>query len=124
MNEVERVFGEEGSKNIRRQAPQLSPLPSTSPCSMPEWRIAAVASAVAKDGDFAMLADLIASDAAGRTSSSIDAGLRIVHARARGNDFGPAEGLLISPAAAGRLAKRFGPQHLWSPSQWETYASA
>ncbi|HEY3392654.1 MAG TPA: PD-(D/E)XK nuclease family protein, partial [Lacipirellulaceae bacterium] len=49
--------------------------------------------------------------------------LRIVHARARRESFGPAEGILDSRAAAARFAARFGPQHLWSPSQWETYAA-
>ncbi len=55
--------------------------------------------------------------------SAIDAGLRIVHHRACRETFGPAEGLLISPAAAARFADRFGQRHLWSPSQWETYAA-
>ena len=37
--------------------------------------------------------------------------------------FGPADGLLTSPAIRAQLARRFGQQHLWSPSQWENYAS-
>jgi ATP-dependent helicase/DNAse subunit B len=31
--------------------------------------------------------------------------------------------LLTSPAIAARLAQRFGKQHTWSASQWETYAT-
>jgi ATP-dependent helicase/DNAse subunit B len=54
---------------------------------------------------------------------SIDSALRIIYDRAHGDTFGPAEGLLTSPAVAARLAHRFGPKHFWSPSQWETYAA-
>jgi ATP-dependent helicase/DNAse subunit B len=55
--------------------------------------------------------------------SAIEAGLRIVHERSRRESFGPAEGMLLSPPAAARFGERFGRRHLWSPSQWETYAA-
>jgi RecB family exonuclease len=53
----------------------------------------------------------------------MDAGLRIVDARAHGESFGAAEGLLTGKAAAGHFTRRYGPDHLWSPSQWEAYAA-
>jgi RecB family exonuclease len=83
----------------------------------------AVARALDGNGDCSLLAGLLAHDRLQPLGTSIDAGLRFVHARSRGDSFGPAEGLLTSPAAATRFAERFGPNHLWSPSQWETYAA-
>jgi ATP-dependent helicase/DNAse subunit B len=82
-----------------------------------------LAVAQALDGDPRLLAGLFSSEAHRPLAAALDAGMRIVHARARGESFGAAEGLLTSPAAAARLTQRFGPQHPWSPSQWETYAA-
>jgi ATP-dependent helicase/DNAse subunit B len=48
--------------------------------------------------------------------------LRIIHARSRRDGFSSAEGLIASPAAVSQFNERFGPRHLWSPSQWEAYA--
>jgi ATP-dependent helicase/nuclease subunit B len=80
-----------------------------------------VAQAIA--GDSRLLAGYFSHEATRSVGNAIDAGLRTVHSRARRDSFGPAEGLLTSPAAAARLAARYGPKHLWSPSRWETYAS-
>ena len=123
--EIERVLGGgRAAAKIRRQPPQLSPIPSErSPLAVADWRIQAVARALEKDGDRRMLAGILADDRVQSLGKSIDAGLRLVHARARGESFGPAEGMLTSAAAAARFAERFGPYHLWSPSQWETYAA-
>ncbi|MEM6331274.1 MAG: PD-(D/E)XK nuclease family protein, partial [Planctomycetota bacterium] len=53
--------------------------------------------------------------------SPLAAGLRVALDRAGGDTFGPAEG--ITPGAAPWLAERYGPRHLWSPTQLETYAA-
>src|SRR5262249_47108592 len=53
---------------------------------------------------------------------SIESALHLLAARSSRDAFGPADGLLMSDAVRNRLARRFGPQHLWSPSQWEQYA--
>jgi ATP-dependent helicase/nuclease subunit B len=132
--ELERVLGGEA---IRRTTPHLSPVPrqlaeagpatanapnfSNAAFSLPEWRVRAVADALA--GERNLLAGVLSDRANRKLSAAIVAGLRIVDSRARGESFGPAEGVINSPAAAARLAKRFGPQHLWSPSQWETFAA-
>ena len=132
--EIERLIGEQAMERVRRSTPHLSPVPRDG-CvsSLADWRVKAVSEAL--DGDRRLLAGLFSSNlpavderGEGRVNNqplanAIDAGIRIVHARARGDSFGPAEGLLTSPAVATRLAKRFGEQHLWSPSQWETYAA-
>jgi ATP-dependent helicase/DNAse subunit B len=109
---------------IRRTPPHLSPIaPDDTPYSMADWRIQAVARATSKDADRHLLAGILSSADIKPLAASIDAGLKIVHARARGQSFGPAEGLLTSSVIADRLAQRFGKQHTWSASQWETYAT-
>ncbi|MEX2306350.1 MAG: PD-(D/E)XK nuclease family protein, partial [Pirellulales bacterium] len=120
--EIERMLGDEGIKSVRRCSPHLSPIPrDASAYSLVDWRTQAIAQAL--DGDCRLLAGMLACESTKPLSGAIDAGIRIVHARAHGESFGPAEGVLRSPAVAARLAQRFGPQHLWSPSQWETYAA-
>jgi RecB family exonuclease len=89
--------------------------------SRADWRIQAVAKALAKDSQ--LLAGLFCDERARPLGAAIDSGLRIVHARARRDSFGASEGMLESAAASKRFAERFGSKHLWSPSQWETYAS-
>jgi RecB family exonuclease len=119
--EILRAFDEPTRKQLRVAKPQLSPVRlDGAPWSRTEWRIGAVAKALEKDPK--LLAGLLGDERSRSVGAAIDAGLRIVHARARRESFGPAEGILESRAAAARFAERFGPQHLWSPSQWETYA--
>ncbi|HEX5470342.1 MAG TPA: PD-(D/E)XK nuclease family protein, partial [Lacipirellulaceae bacterium] len=122
--ELERVLGSDGLKRIQRAKPQLSPIASaTTAYSIPDWRIQAVARAIDKDADARPLAAIFACPETRPLAGAIDAGLRIVHARAHGQSFGAAEGLLTSSAIAARLTERFGPKHTWSVSQWETYAT-
>ena len=54
--------------------------------------------------------------------SPLAASLRVSLERATGDEFGFAEGVLIGDAARASLARRFSPEHLWSPTQLETYA--
>ena len=145
--ELERVFADATGEYIRRSAPRLSPVDSDAegrsaesrrtsgagsdargcsargPYSIADWRTRAIAEAIAPDGDRRLLAGIFATPETQPLAAAIDAGLRIVHARSRGDAFGPNEGLLQSPAIAARLARQFGPQHAWSASQWETYAT-
>jgi ATP-dependent helicase/nuclease subunit B len=140
--ELQRMF-RDSEKKIPRAKPQLSPVPQsryaeprrtpdadTFECrsargtySITDWRIAALAEAAQTDGDRRLLAGLLSHAPTQQLAQAIDGGVRIIHARAHGEAFGPNEGLLTSPAVATRLAERFGRQHRWSPSQWETYAA-
>ncbi len=122
--EVERILGSEALKQVRRATPYLSPVaPDKTTYSIPDWRIQAVARAIDNESDIRQLAAIFSCPETKRLANSLDAGIRIVHARAHGQSFGPTEGLLTSPAIAARLAQRFGPKHTWSASQWETYAT-
>jgi ATP-dependent helicase/DNAse subunit B len=118
VTELRRIAETIRPATIRTARPQLSPIPSGgTPLSATDWRVQAIANALS--GDVALLAGIFRAP----SGSAVDAGLRIVYERAHGDSFGPAEGLLTSPAAAARFAQRFGPERLWSPSQWETYAA-
>jgi len=151
VTEIERTFSDEAMQRVPRAKPQLTPVPlptpsdaygtptptsgrsvgSDSSCLIPDsslglysladWRVQAVADAL-HDNPW-RLAKMFACAQTKLLASAIDAGVRIVHARGHGASFGPAEGVFASPAAAERLASRFGPQRCWSTSQWETYAT-
>ena len=121
--EIKRMFAAAGSP-IRCTAPQLLPVPESGTIgSLADWRVRAVAKAREANGDRRLLAGILSRAETQPLGHAIDAGIRTVHARARGDAFGPNEGVLAGPAIAARLAERFGPRHLWSPSQWETYAA-
>jgi ATP-dependent helicase/nuclease subunit B len=121
--ELKRLF-RNAKRSIHCTRPQLSPVPpQDSISSISDWRIAALAEAAGTDGNLRLLAGLISEPSTKPLAQAIDAGVRIIHARARGESFGPAEGVLISPAITARLAQRFGAKHSWSPSQFETYAA-
>ncbi len=120
--EIRRTFDEPARSMLNIAHPELSPIRRIgAPMSRSDWRIQAVAKAL--ENDTKLLAGLFADDRTRSLGAAVEAGVRIVHARARRESFGPAEGILESAAAAARFAERFGPQHLWSPSQWETYAA-
>jgi len=119
--ELKRTLGEH-AQQIRISPPQLTSVPPEQPHSISDWRLQAVSQAVVADGDRRLLAGLFSSVETREVGQLIDAGMRIVHARAHGDAFGPSEGMLTSEAAIARLKKRFGPKHFWSPSQFETYA--
>jgi ATP-dependent helicase/DNAse subunit B len=125
VTELLRTLGRENELLVRRVTPQLSPIPPADapPMSPTDWRLQAIAQAVGDERDKSLLAGIFRADGAKPLAAALEAGLRITHARQRRDEFGPAEGLLTSPAVAARLAERFGPKHLWSPSQWEKYAA-
>ena len=120
VTEIERLFKKD-SVATRRSPPELSPVPTEPPPLSPtDFRVLAVDRAL--NGEPELLAELFYVPRVGAPADAIEAGLRIVADRARRDVFGPAEGILKSPAIIERLVRRFGPQHLWSPSQWERYA--
>jgi ATP-dependent helicase/DNAse subunit B len=120
VTEIERTLGPEVA--ARRVEPVLSPIPAEQvPLCPADWRVQAVADALR--GESRLLAGLLTDERSQPLAHSLEAALRTIHARSRGHSFGPYEGMLTSPAARARLAQRFGPQHLWSPSQFEEYAA-
>jgi ATP-dependent helicase/nuclease subunit B len=121
VTELERLL--EPHATIKRVEPQLSPLSTgIEPLCKSEWRAQAVERALAPQHDVSLLAGLFSDRASKSVAASIDSALRVHALRANRDAFGAADGLLTSPTIRARLARRFGPQHLWSPSQWEKYA--
>jgi ATP-dependent helicase/DNAse subunit B len=121
LTEIERLLDLHDLK-IHRVEPQLAPVPPVDSLWSPaDCRVAAVGQAL--EGHPQLLAALLQEASPTRApASAIEDGLRIVHERARREEFGGSEGLLLGDAVRQELHRRFGPRHLWSPSQWERYA--
>jgi len=82
----------------------------------------------ARDGNRHGLAQMVAYDhrqpvGSARPGCSMLGALQSLDSRATRDAFGPFDGLLTSDAARDTLGKRFGEDHLWSPSQLESYAA-
>jgi len=138
VQELRRMF-RSSERKLPTALPQLSPVAAFAAAgskerpasqrsaagmySVADWRVAAVAEAMPSDGDRRLLAGLFSQQETKPFAGAIDAGVRIVHARARGDQFTPSEVLLISPPVLARLSEEFGAKHSWSPSQFETYAA-
>jgi ATP-dependent helicase/nuclease subunit B len=121
VTELERLL--DGHATIQRVDPQLSPASAKiDPLSPDEWRVQSVGRALEPQGDLSLFAGLLNERSTKRVAASIDSALRIHAVRSNRDAFGSADGLLASPAIRAQLARRFGPQHLWSPSQWEKFA--
>jgi len=117
VTEVERAVKPAAIRHERATRP--APIPTGDlPLGPRDWRVQAVYEGLAADP--ALLSGLFRERE--RVAASLESALRIIAARARRDAFGPAEGLLESKAVRANLARRFGSDHLWSPSQWETYA--
>lgn len=99
------------------RALDLSPVPAAGEpvWSRREWRIRAVASALA--GDVSQLARVE------RAGATLLHGLKTIAARVESREFGPFEGRFPTVAAQGALDPLFGDQHCWSTSQLEKYAT-
>lgn len=118
VTEVERAVYPGKIQHERASRP--APIPTgNDPLGPRDWRVQAVFEGLGKDP--ALLAGLIR--AAEPAAAPLESAMRIIAARARRDAFGPAEGLLESEAVRAKLAHSFGGNHLWSPSQWETYAA-
>ncbi len=92
-----------------------------SPLSQSEWRTTSTAAALV--GERAWLAGLASESKSRNLGSAILRGIHCVASRSKRETFGPYEGLLTSPIVHAAIARRFGSEHLWSPSQLETYAA-
>jgi RecB family exonuclease len=115
VTDVERLFAPNALRAGER--PLLTAIDhEAAPASLRELRIHAAIQAV--DGDAKSLAFYNAA-----TGPALLDGLRSVDARARGDDFGPWEGVFASEAASLQLTERYGPGHTWSASQLELMAT-
>lgn len=111
-----------GAQRLRRSVSSLgqqSGLPT--PSSLGHFRRRAIEQAL--DDKPRWLAGMLSRSEYLRTGCSILASIECVAHRGIREEFGPYEGLLLNPEAQTTLARRFGPEHLWSPSQLEGYAS-
>lgn len=91
------------------------------PMSRSDWRTTGMSTAL--DGHLDWLAGLVGEPACKSVGRAILHGAESVASRSNRDAFGPFEGLLLSESAHARIARRFGGEHLWSPSQLETYAT-
>ena len=118
--EVERACGEGAIPRV--DDPDLSPVPRkpATPLCPVDWRVRAVDALL--QGEPQLLAGLLQAEPTPGLGDHCLAALQVTHERQRGDSFGPYEGILTSAAAKERLAARFGPDYLWSPSRLEQYA--
>ncbi|MGD9723079.1 MAG: PD-(D/E)XK nuclease family protein [Pirellulales bacterium] len=120
VSELERLFAPH--RLARTTTPNLSAVPPTDRVYSPrELRVRAAAQALTDDR--ALLSPLVRHPATHSAALAIADALQVVASRARGDTFGPFEGIVSSDAARAVLAARFGADHCWSPSQLEQYAA-
>jgi len=112
LAEIERLLA---PHSLREAPAEPAELALRSPCG---WRQQAVRQL--GEGKHKPLATL--AQANSFRSAPLLAGLEVSLDRATGDAFGAAEGMIVSDAAQAELARRFGSQHLWSPTKLETYA--
>jgi len=122
LTELRRCCGT--TQIARTRDDSLSPVPTDRHSYCPrEERLKAIAQLV--DGKPQLFAEAL-SRAAARGEwaheSSLVAGMKATAAR-RGKEFSDFEGILQSTTAKQRLARRFGPDHCWSASSLERYAT-
>ena len=91
------------------------------PRSRSSFRRQAVESAL--NGESELLAGMLSQADLLPSGSAILAGLESIALRSQRDQFGAFEGVLLSDAVRTALAEKFGPEHLWSPSQLESYAT-
>ena len=117
LAEVERACGE---RIGRTQSADLSPIPSgDEPLSAAEFRVKALSTAL--EGDVSLLAGLVGHQAG--VAENVLAGLQLAALRQDRSCFGPAEGIICGNAARKELSARFSPQHTFSATELEQYAS-
>ncbi|TWT90555.1 ATP-dependent helicase/deoxyribonuclease subunit B [Pseudobythopirellula maris] len=115
VTELERLFPAGALRRDDQTAVFRAIRPDEPPLGESDFRLHAVHDALA--GDASTLAS-----AASRGGALVEA-LAMVAERQTGDTFGAAEGLFGDEAARLALAERYGPEHLWSPSQLELYAT-
>jgi ATP-dependent helicase/nuclease subunit B len=124
LAELERAFGDLALPRTVQPRSGAADLASDNdaPLSRSGLRRSAVARALGSKRS--LLATLAGSPPpAGDVGASILAGAQAIAERGRRERFGAFEGVFASEPARMRLHERFGPQHLWSPSQLERYAA-
>ena len=117
-----RTFGERLEPALHA-TPRITPLPvaDAKPCSLRDWRLLAIDKAMDKKPQ--LLTSFANSQLTKPTSTSLLDALTLMHHRVRGDSFGPMEGVLATPEVRQWFAERYGPEHQWSTSQLETYAT-
>lgn len=118
LTELEQTFG--AGCLARLPIAELSSVPASDEVlSLRELRVRAVSRAL--DGQTQLLERLCQHPAGRRSAVNLLTGLEVQQLRKQ-EAFGPFDGVLGTPAAGNLLAKRFGDEHCWSPSQLEQYA--
>ena len=108
-----------GSTIVRPPAVDIRPIPSgDEPLSPAQFRVMAMADALAPSGDTSLLAGLMQSEIANLT-----AGLETIILRQERNDFGPAEGILPGKAAHEYFTREFSTTRWFTASELEQYAA-
>lgn len=119
LTEVQRLFG--ATLPVTR-LDDLSPVPAHGDVWSPgDWQLAAMSAALHGDADD--LPRALGADSASDLKASVTSGLRVLHERARDEQFGPYEGMLSGKVARQAMAQKFGPAHAWSASQLEAYSA-
>ncbi|MGE0606641.1 MAG: PD-(D/E)XK nuclease family protein [Pirellulales bacterium] len=123
LQEIERVCGS-GKIPVERAA-DLSPLPPPGdPLCAADFRLLAVSRGMVGDDGLLAAHQLAAPAASSQTApAALTAGLLLTAERSHWQSFGPYEGLFTSSAARDKLARKYGPDRLWSASHLETYAA-
>ncbi|MEO0529777.1 MAG: PD-(D/E)XK nuclease family protein [Planctomycetota bacterium] len=115
VTDVERLFANGSLRKDTR--PLLSAIDDEAePASPREWRLQSTAAAAVGEGK-------PLGGYAGAFGVGLIDSLSVISERARGESFGPFEGVVDNDAARRLLLERFGPEHLWSASQLELMAT-
>ncbi|MGA2796045.1 MAG: PD-(D/E)XK nuclease family protein [Thermoguttaceae bacterium] len=108
-----------GMEIERRPAIDIRPIPGgDEPLSPAQFRVMAVADALAPSGDISFLAGLMQGEIA-----NLRAGLETIILRQQRDDFGPAEGILPGKAAHEFFAREFSYKRSFTASELEQYAA-
>ena len=119
--EFERACGEGRLAHVSEV--RISPIPEGArPLSDREWRLMATSRALANDEPSVhLLVEHGRQASLTATHHNLLAGLNVVAERQSGERFGVFEGVLNDADIAGLLQQRFGPDKLWSATQFEEY---
>jgi len=118
LSEVEQACGRD--QIPRTQPIDLSPVPSGDELlSAAEFRVKALSTAL--EGDVSLLAGLVGHQPG--VAENVLAGLQLAAFRQDRSRFGPAEGIVSGNAARKVLSAHFSPQHTFSATELEQYAS-
>jgi RecB family exonuclease len=120
LAELEHCFPADAIAKVTQPAGRIA-VSEVPPCSQSEWRLGGMAGAL--EGKPQWLAGLVQQRETREVGQALLRGVQSVASRSDREQFGPHEGMLLSPAVREALARRFNTDHLWSPSQLENYAA-